>query len=383
MSWQIERATSIAEVDPTKWDALTEGAVFASHAWLSALETFGPALPSEGWSPNHILVRDGQGRLCGAVPLYVKTNSLYETGSDAAWRMAHERAVGPYYPKLQSEVPAHTLVGNRLLVGSDVGAAERRSVLIDAVLAVAEAEHMPSLHFSFIERTEWEMLAARGFLCDYGIRFVWQNRGYETFDDFLAPARYKARGRIRTERRRAKNQGLRFEFLEGEAITPDFVESFLPLYRATYEKYETPLATPSDTIRRICSTKKDTLLFLTAFDGDRLVAASMNAREPGALVGMHWGASVQLPYILFEFLYMSIDYAIAHGIDRVDAGPGGNHKSSRGFWPEPSYAAHWFRDASFAEMLRPGVERSRHAVDEQMSELAAVHPFSRSRESEE
>jgi predicted N-acyltransferase len=45
-------------------------------------------------------------------------------------------------------------------------------------------------------------------------------------------------------------------------------------------------------------------------------------------------------HLHFEICYyQAIDYAIAHGLARVEAGAQGGHKLSRGYRPVPTYSA--------------------------------------------
>lgn len=372
--WRIERASGVAAVDPAEWDACAPDATFTSHAWLAALEACGPALPSEGWTPRHLLARDAEGRLAAIAPLYLKAHSDLEIGSDFGWSLAHERAVGPYYPKLQVEVPGTPWPGSRLMVGDGPKVAERRAALVDALIEASDADGVSSLHLTFLTSEEWKTLAARGFLCDYGIRFVWHNRGYSTFEDFLGDAKSRNRRMIRWERRRLREHELRFEFIEGEAITPQFIDNFIPLYRATFEKYGGRPPLEATGFHQLRDTLRDRLMFTVAVTGEDIVAAVMYVKEPDALVAMHWGASVQVPFLHFELsYYMGIEYAIAHGLARFDVGPVGKHKTNRGFAPEPSFAAHWFRDEGFAQKLRPGLERRMETVRAHIDEQMQTH----------
>ena len=109
---------SISAVDAKAWDACAnppgrsadeaEGErfnPFITHAFLNALEASGSVGGRSGWTPAHVTVEDGRGRLVAAAPAYLKSHSQGEYVFDHAWADAYERAGGRYYPKLQVAAP--------------------------------------------------------------------------------------------------------------------------------------------------------------------------------------------------------------------------------------------------------------------------------------
>ena len=61
--------------------------------------------------------------------------------------------------------------------------------LADALAAVmiklAKRLGVSSLHVTFPEQTEWKMMGELGYMQRVGQQFHWENKGFETFDDFL------------------------------------------------------------------------------------------------------------------------------------------------------------------------------------------------------
>lgn len=370
---RFETCPRIADIPAAEWDALTCGESFVSHAWLSTLEAEGPAWPQAGWTPRHLLARDGAGRLVGAVPLYQKAHSDLEIGADFGWAMAHERSAGPYYPKLIAEVPATPAPGMRLLVGAGPEAGRTRRALARALVDQARDSGLSGLHLNFLTLEDWQEMGNLGLLQGYGIRFVWRNRGYGSFEDFLGDLKRSHRGSIRTERKRVQSYGLDFALLEGAEVSAGVIDEFLPLYRDTFAKYGQEPRIKSAGMHRLRQTLPDRLVLSTVRAEGRLVAGCLYVREPDALVAMFWGSSVKLPFLHFETTYyIAIDHAVARGIGRIDVGPIGDHKANRGFGPELSLAAYWFRDAGFAAMLRPGLERRLETVQDRIADLRRV-----------
>ncbi|MGZ5863486.1 MAG: peptidogalycan biosysnthesis protein, partial [Methyloceanibacter sp.] len=115
----VRVVSRIADMPGPDWDACActpESNPFTTHAFLSALEASGSAAAETGWLPRHLLLEDGEGRLMGAMPCYLKSHSYGEYVFDHGWADAYARADGSYYPKLQSAVPFTPVTGKRLLV---------------------------------------------------------------------------------------------------------------------------------------------------------------------------------------------------------------------------------------------------------------------------
>lgn len=373
----VERAFGIDQIRPEEWDAcVTDGNPFVRHAYLTAIEAYGVAVAENGYVPRHLLLRNRSGQLVAAAPLYLKSHSDAEIGSDFGWSLAHERAVGPYYPKLQVESPVTPTPGPRLLVRPGPGEQDSRAALVDALRAEVVATDVSSLHANFLKPEDWRCLQAHGFLCDIGVRFAWFNPGYANFDSFLADLKGRRRGMIRRERREFSGTRLTFERLEGDDITPRFIDDFVPLYASTYEKYGTPTPLTTGTFHHLRETSAQHMMFTTArLDGD-LVAAVMFMHGGDTLYALHWGGRINQRFLHYELTYyQGIEFAIEHGFANFDAGPGGVHKPPRGLSAVPSLNAHWFRSAEFARLLANGIDRRIKTVLAQMVELDRISAF--------
>jgi hypothetical protein len=103
----------------------------------------------------------------------------------------------------------------------------------------------------------------------------------------------------------------------------------------------------------------------------------LNYVGDGALYGRQWGALEHVPFLHFELCYyQAIDWAIAHGLKRVEAGAQGEHKIARGYLPSPVYSAHWIADPRLREPVARYLEREREAVAAEMAILEAEYsPF--------
>ena len=166
----------LAEVDGTEWNACAGTAnPFVDYAFLSALEDSGSVAPETGWAPRHLLLEDPDGRLIGAVPMYLKNHSQGEFVFDYGWAHAFERAGGNYYPKLQISVPFTPATGPRLLVREGLGFEETAGYLVQGMIEVARQLEVSSLHITYPTKREWSLLGTFGMLQRTGEQFHWQN----------------------------------------------------------------------------------------------------------------------------------------------------------------------------------------------------------------
>ncbi|MBV8169530.1 MAG: N-acetyltransferase, partial [Alphaproteobacteria bacterium] len=118
---QLRIVERIGDIDAAVWDRCA-GAEnpFLSHAFLNALEVSGSATARTGWLPQHLIAEDGEGRVLGVVPMYLKSHSYGEYVFDHGWADAYRRAGGEYYPKLQCAVPFTPVTGPRLITRPEV-----------------------------------------------------------------------------------------------------------------------------------------------------------------------------------------------------------------------------------------------------------------------
>ena len=367
----------LADIPAAEWDACA-GAdnPFLSHAFLEALEASESAAAETGWLPQHLALEDEEGRLLGAVPLYLKTHSYGEYVFDWGWASAYERAGGRYYPKLQCAVPFTPVTGPRLLLRPDAGP-DAANTLIAAMIELARRHKVSSLHVTFPTPAEWERLGATGFLLRTGRQFHWENQGYASFDAFLDALNSRKRKQIRRERRDALAGGIEIETVTGEAIRPEHWDAFFRFYRATSDRKWGEAYLTRRFFTLIGERLAERIVLVLARKGGRYIAGALNLVGGDTLYGRNWGCIGDHPFLHFEVCYYrAIDFAIARGLKRVEAGAQGEHKIQRGYLPAPIYSAHWIRDPGFARAVEDFLVRERCAIAQEMEHLEeALSPF--------
>ena len=373
----------IADIPAAAWDACANPDAgtfnpFVAHAFLDALERSGSVGGRSGWVPAHIVIDDAGGALAAAMPLYVKSHSQGEYVFDHSWAEAYERAGGAYYPKLQCAVPFSPVPGPRLLVRPGPQAERQRGQLAAAAIALAHRVTASSVHVTFLDEATWHQLGTAGFLLRTDRQFHWLNRGYATFDDFLAGLASRKRKAIRREREQALAGGLEIERVSGAAIRDEHWQAMFAFYKETgSRKWGRPYLTRR-CFAELGSTMAEHCLLVMARRGGRLVAGALNMIGGDCLYGRYWGAIEEHPCLHFEVCYyQAIDYAIAHKLARVEAGAQGEHKLARGYLPMPTYSAHWIANPSLRRAVGRYLEHERAAVDEHGALLTHAGPYRR------
>lgn len=377
MSLQADLLNGMSEISAQDWDALAcpEGRAidpFTTHRFLAALDASGSTGRGTGWQTRPLVLRDGAA--VAALPLYVKSHSQGEYIFDHGWAQALERAGGSYYPKLQVAVPFTPATGKRFL-----GDPKWREALLETAISIADQNSLSSLHFTFCTEEEAEALAGKhGLLHRITQQFHWENNGYADFDGFLAALSSRKRKMIRKERETARASGLTIRSLTGAQIEPQHWDAFWQFYQDTgARKWGTPYLTRSffDEVQR---TMRNDVLLVLAFDGETPVAGALNFIGRETLFGRYWGCRQEHPCLHFELCYyQAIEWAIANGLARVEAGAQGEHKLARGYLPTPVHSLHYIADPSFRDAVARYLAEERRAVDEEIEVLTAYGPFRR------
>lgn len=392
----------IADIGRHAWDACAAptGDPFVSYDFLHACEASGSAVPSQGWAARHLSLHDEYGAVIGVMPLYLKGHSQGEYVFDHSWADAYQRAGGRYYPKLLGAVPFTPATGPRFLVKpvtpeslpSLSGAAQDanggalggpgsalrsgrddaiREALLQGALTLVERLGVSSLHVNFPTEPEWRAMTEAGLLPRRDIQFIWRNDGYQTFDDFLAALSSNRRKTIRRERREAQ-AGLDIRVLTGADLTEAHWDAFFDFYMDTGDrKWGRPYLT-RDFFARVGATMADRIALVMAFRDETPIAGALNFIGRDALYGRQWGALEEVPFLHFELCYyQAIDFAIARGLSRVEAGAQGEHKIARGYLPSPVYSAHWIADPALRDPVARYLDNERPAVEAEMAAMTA------------
>ncbi len=370
----------IAEADAAAWNGLTGTAEpFLRHEFLLALEESGCVSARSGWSPRHVLLEDGEGRLLGALPLYLKTHSRGEFVFDFSWANAYAEHGLAYYPKLLTAVPFTPVRGARLLVrdGADgADGAAVRAALIAAVGGQARALGLSSWHVLFAADADLQALRAAGLILRSDCQFHWFNRGYASFEDFLAGFTAEKRKKAKRERRRVAEAGIEFDTRLGGDMDLALWQDVYGFYADTFHRHGHEPYLNLDFFRRVAAALPDRLMLKIARLGTEPIAVAIFFVGEEALYGRYWGAGGNFHSLHFETCYyQGIEYCIEKGLARFEPGTQGEHKVPRGFVPTLLHSAHDVVDERFAAAIRDFAAREARGVQRYAAAVGEHVPY--------
>ena len=431
----IRVLASPLEVDGATWNALLaaqpQPTPFMRHEYLAALHTSGCAVPATGWTPRFITVWQG-GQLAAACPLYLKTHSHGEYVFDWAWANAYAQHGLAYYPKALVAVPFTPVPGTRLLVRD----ATARQALVQTLMDWCHAKKLSSLHLLFGADADLAACAQAGLMQRDTVQFHWTNmaptlatscaslppegahfalgrpggeighpRPFGSFDHFLASLNQEKRKKIRQERRKVADAGVRFRWARGNDISPSDWDFFYRCYERTYLEHGNAPYLSRGFFRQMAQDMPENWLLFVGERAGRPMASSLIAlHDPLTLgsgqnhskniletadeglshpdgsetvaYGRYWGALERVDCLHFEACYYQpLQWCIAHGIHRFEGGAQGEHKMARALLPVKTSSAHWLAHPSFADAVERFLEREGHGVGEYLEHLQARSPL--------
>ena len=377
MAITAEFLDSLEHIQAGQWNAITGiDYPFLRHEFLYGLEQTGCARADTGWQGCHLLLRDAAGVLA-VMPLYLKSHSYGEYVFDWSWADAWQRSGLHYYPKLVSAIPFTPATGPRLCMREDADPATTWHAALDAIRGLAHKRGISSWHLLFPEQDVASSLLAAGLHRRTATQFHWFNRGYTSFDDFLADFTSRKRKSLRRERARVAEQGLTLRTLCGEEIGPREWQQFHHFYRMTYAKrsghggYLT-----REFFTQTAPRLGEQVIMVMAYLEGRAVAGALYFRSSDTLYGRYWGCEQEYDCLHFETCYyQGIEYCIAHGLQKFDPGAQGEHKIQRGFRPVPTWSNHWIADPRLAAAVGDFTRSEEQHSAAYLRDAATLLPF--------
>jgi uncharacterized protein len=378
----IQRARlleSITDVGAAEWNALAGPAQpFLRHEFLLSLEESGCTTPRTGWAPRHAILEDKEGRLKAALPLYRKGHSRGEFVFDFAWANAYAQYGIKYYPKLVSAVPFTPVSGPRLLVNPGIEAQSLREALIRVATDYARSQGLSSWHVLFPSGGDLGALTGAGLIERRDCQFHWFNRGYASFDDFLATFTAEKRKKAKRERRRVAEAGIDFDTRLGGEMTDSLWRTVYEFYADTFYRHGHEPYLNLQFFKLVSARMPERLMLKIARQGKTPIALAIFFVGEDALYGRYWGAGGNYHSLHFETCYyQGIEYCIEHRLGSFEPGTQGEHKVPRGFVPTMTSSAHYITDERFAAAIRDFAAREARGVDHYAAAVNEHVPYHR------
>jgi hypothetical protein len=366
----------MADVPREAWDALLppDGPPFLEWTFLETLERTGCAAPDKGWAPAHLTLWRGT-ELLAAAPAYVKSHSMGEFFyNDFRWPAVAAQVGVRYFPKLVVAVPFGPATGPRVLVAPGEDRAALTAALAQAAAELARAQGWSSVGGLFLAEADLPGWLAAGYVRGAGLQFHWTNRGYKSFDDFLARFSAKRRHMLKSERAQPARDGTRVRTIRGADLTPEVLAFASRCYDHTVEAHAWNAPHLNEAfflaMGEHFAHRAEVVL---AEEGGRPIAAAFNLRGDKRLYGRQWGAIEDRRFLHFNVCYYhSIERCIADGLEAFEPGAGGEHKMPRGFEPTLVHSAHWFADAALRAPLAAHLRREVAAYEAHVAEARAA-----------
>src|SRR4029077_13183707 len=137
-------------------------------------------------------------------------------------------------PKLTLAAPFTPATGPRLLVRADLDGEALAARLLEHLEEYAASHGLSGVHALFLDETARAACARRGWLLRRDCQFHWTNRGYTSFEHYLAPVPAEKRKRARRERRRVAEAGVHFETRVGGELDEPLLDRLYALHRDTF-----------------------------------------------------------------------------------------------------------------------------------------------------
>ncbi len=381
-SYNVAWINKIAEVPQAVWDALAIPlkTPFLEWEWLNNLESSGSAIPQAGWLPNHLTIwRDRS--LIAAAPLYLKGHSYGEFIFDQQWADVAQRIGIDYYPKLLGMSPFTPAEGYRFLIAPGEDEDELTELMVGAIDYFCDRQNISGCHFLYVD-PEWKpVLERHGFTAWLHHSSIWQNQGFQTFDDYLTMFNANQRRNIKRERKAVEKQSLQLQVLTGDEIPKSLFPLMYSFYADTYEKFS---GWGSEYLTKrffeqLHTSYRHRVVFVAAYnelDKRQPMGMSFCLTKGDRLYGRYWGSFQDIDCLHFDACYYTpIEWAIKQNIQTFDPGAGGRHKKRRGFPASPNHSMHRFYNRRLTQILLPYIKEVNEMERQEIAAINQNLPF--------
>jgi uncharacterized protein len=383
MNYSLTWMSEIAEIPQVQWDRLAQPlkTPFLEWEWLRNLEASGSATPNNGWRPFHLTVWRG-GDLIAAAPLYIKGHSYGEFVFDHQWADLSHRLGIRYYPKLLGMTPFTPAVGYRFLVAKEEDEETITEIMLQEIDRFCKTNQISGCSFLFVD-ADWKTIVEKyNFKSWLHHSYIWSNKNFQSFDDYLTQFNSNQRRNIKRERKAVEKAGLFVKIFEGEEIPSYLFPEIYKFYSSTCDKfYWGSKYLTKQFFENLYPNYQHRVVLIAAYQDERdsnPVGMSFCLRKKDLLYGRYWGCYQEFDSLHFEACYYQpIDWAIQKNITMFDPGAGGSHKRRRGFPATPNYSLHKFYHPKMNQILHHYIDEINQGEWEEIEAINNDLPFSK------
>ncbi len=368
---RLEFQSSFKNINQKEWNDLTKSNPFLRLEFFQSLEASKSIGEGTGWHPFPAIVID-QGSLVGASPVFLKEHSYGEYVFDWSWAEAYQKYGKNYYPKIASCIPFTPATGPRIF-GLDLSIKKNIVVQIEEL---AYENKMSSSHILFCNESEKDIFGDPKWMLREGVQFKWFNKNYNNFAEFLSQLSHDKRKKIKQERKKIHDLGLKIKKIKGPEISESDLDFFYACYCNTYQDHHSHPYLTRIFFSLIKESMPENLLLILAYEGDLPVAASFFIYDDKNLYGRYWGSKSFYPGLHFELsYYQGQEFCIENRIVSFEGGAQGEHKLARGFEPFNTFSFHRIFDEKFELAIKDFLRREKTGIDQYTNELNERAPY--------
>ncbi len=374
MSTDLNFVDNLDSIDEAQFSKLIRknDAPFIQYSFLKALENSGCVGRDLGWTPKH-LVKSNENVLSGFLPMYIKNNSHGEFVFDHSWSYALNRTGRNYYPKLLTAIPFTPCETRKIITESDA------NEYIEKIIEFMVEKNIESWHVLYPDGDLKELFLENKLIERFGYKFIWKNKEYKTFYDYLSIFKSRQRKNIKNERKKISDLNITFEIKESDSLTLEDWEEFFKFYKNTYEeRLQRPYLNIDffTEIHNFRKTLKPVIFF--AVHDDKKIAGSLCFIGNNTLYGRHWGSSFNIDSLHFETcFYQGIEFCINKKIKYFDPGVQGEHKIRRGFEPKRTSSFHYIKENDFRNAIIEFCDKEEVEINRYLKACERYTPFNK------
>ena len=374
MSTNLNFVDNFDSIDEAQYSKLIRknDAPFIQYSFLKALENSGCVGRDLGWTPKH-LVKSNENVLSGFLPMYIKNNSHGEFVFDHSWSYALNRAGRNYYPKLLTAIPFTPCETRKIITESDA------NEYVEKIIEFMEEKNIESWHILYPDADLKELFLENKLIERFGYKFIWKNKEYETFNDYLNIFKSRQRKNIKNERKKISDLNITFQIKESDSLTLEDWEEFFKFYKNTYEERLQRPYLNIDFFKEIHNFKKTLkpVIFFAVHD-DKKIAGSLCFIGNDTLYGRHWGSTFNIDSLHFETcFYQGIEFCINKKIKYFDPGVQGEHKIRRGFEPKRTSSFHYIKENDFRNAIIEFCKKEEVEINRYLKACERYTPFNK------
>ncbi|WP_088239546.1 GNAT family N-acetyltransferase [Calothrix rhizosoleniae] len=371
----------IAEIPQSAWDALAMPlkTPFLEWEWLHNLEASGSAIAKHGWLPNHLTLWREQ-TLIAAAPLYIKGHSYGEFVFDHQWANLAERLGINYYPKLLGMSPFTPVEGYQFLIAPGEDEDEITGMMLHEIDTFCIKYGLSGCHFLFVDPQWKQKIESQGFTAWLHHSYIWENLGFNNFDDYLGVFNANQRRNIKRERKAVGKAGLQLQTLTGDRISHSLLELMYGFYADTCDKFGWwgSKYLTKEFFEQLHNYRHRILLVAAYSEHDQRQPLGMSfcLFKNDRLYGRYWGSFQEIDCLHFDACYYApIEWAIANNIQLFDPGAGGRHKKRRGFPAKSNHSLHRFYSDRLQHILCAYIGEVNELEQQEIDGINSQMPF--------